>query len=53
MDRAEELIERVEAVFAPFEDRLPAQARDIAKQAHEQAKDARTQIRSMRPTTVA
>jgi ribosome recycling factor len=53
MDRAEELIERVEAVFAPFEDRLPAQARDIAKQAHEQAKEARTQIRSMRPTTVA
>jgi ElaB/YqjD/DUF883 family membrane-anchored ribosome-binding protein len=53
MDRAEELIERVEAVFAPFEDRLPAQARDIAKQAHGQAKDARTQIRNMRPTAVA
>ncbi len=53
MDRAEELIERVEAVFAPFEDRLPAQARDIAKQAHVQAKDARTQIRSKRPTAVA
>lgn len=53
MDRVEEIIERVEAVFAPFEDRLPAQARDIAKQAHVQAKDARTQLRSMRPTTVA
>jgi len=53
MDRVEEIIERVEAVFAPFEDRLPAQARDIAKQAHVQAKDARTQLRAMRPTTVA
>ena len=53
MDRAEELIERIEAVFAPFEDRLPTQARDIAKQAHEQAKDARTQIRNMRPTAAA
>ena len=53
MDRVEEIIERVEAVFAPFEDRLPAQARDIAKQAHVQAKDARTQLRGMRPTAVA
>ena len=43
----------VEAVFAPFEDRLPTQARDIAKQAHVQAKDARTQLRNMRPTAVA
>ena len=53
MDRVEEIIERVEAVFAPFEDRLPAQARDIAKQAHVQAKDARTQLRGMRPTAAA
>ncbi len=53
MDRFEEIIERVEAVFAPFEDRLPAQARDIAKQAHVQAKDARTQLRARRPTNVA
>ena len=53
MDRFEEIIERVEAVFAPFEDRLPAQARGIAKQAHVQAKDARTQLRGMRPTAVA
>ena len=53
MDRFEEIIERVEAVFAPFEDRLPTQARDIAKQAHVQAKDARTQLRNMRPTAVA
>ena len=53
MDRVEEIIERVEAVFAPFEDRLPEQARDITKKAHVQAKDARTQLRSMRPTAVA
>jgi len=53
MDRVEEIIERVEAVFAPFEDRLPTQARDVAKQVHVQAKDARTQLRSMRPTSVA
>ena len=53
MDRVEEIIERVEAVFAPFEDRLPEQARDITKKAHVQAKDARTQLRGMRPTAVA
>jgi ElaB/YqjD/DUF883 family membrane-anchored ribosome-binding protein len=53
MDRVEEIIERVEAVFAPFEDRLPAQARDITKKAHVQAKDARTQLRNLRPTAVA
>jgi hypothetical protein len=53
MDRFEEIIERVEAVFAPFEDRLPVQARDVAKQVHVQAKDARTQLRNMRPTSVA
>jgi len=53
MDRVEEIIERVEAVFAPFEERLPAQARDITKKAHVQAKDARTQLRNLRPTAVA
>ena len=53
MDRVEEIIERVEAVFAPFEDRLPTQARDITKKAHVQAKDARTQLRNLRPTAVA
>ena len=53
MDRVEEIIERVEAVFAPFEDRLPEQARDITKKAHVQAKDARTQLRNLRPTAVA
>ena len=53
MDRVEEIIERVEAVFAPFEDRLPTQARDLTKKAHVQAKDARTQLRNLRPTAVA
>jgi hypothetical protein len=53
MDRVEEIIERVEAVFAPFEERLPAQARDITRKAHVQAKDARTQLRNLRPTAVA
>jgi ElaB/YqjD/DUF883 family membrane-anchored ribosome-binding protein len=53
MDRVEEIIERVEAVFAPFEDRLPTQARDMTKRAHVQAKDARTQLRNLRPTAVA
>ena len=53
MDRFEEIIERVEGVFAPFEERLPTQARDLAKQAHVQAKEARTQLRTLRPTTAA
>ncbi len=53
IDRVEEIIERVEAVFAPFEDRLPAQARDITKKAHVQAKDARSQLRNLRPTAVS
>ena len=53
MDRVEEMIERVEAVFAPFEDRLPTPARDITKKARGQAKDARTQLRNLRPTAAA
>jgi hypothetical protein len=44
--RVEDLIERVEAAFVPFEDRLPAQARDLAKQAKVQAKEARQQVRT-------
>ncbi len=51
--RLEEIIERVEAVFAPFEDRLPAGARDLAKQAHVQAREARSQLRTLLPTTGA
>ena len=39
--------------FAPFEDRLPTQARDLAKQAHVQAQEARTQLRTLLPTAGA
>jgi hypothetical protein len=53
VQRVEEIIERVEAVFAPFEDRLPTQARDLAKQAHVQAREARSQLRTMLPTAGA
>jgi len=42
----EDLILKVEAAFAPLEDRLPAPARDLARQAHAQAREARTQVRS-------
>ncbi len=51
--RVEELIERMEMAVAPLEDYLPAQARDVARQAHVQAKEARTQIRSRIPTVAA
>jgi exonuclease VII small subunit len=51
--RFEEIIERLEAAVAPLEDRLPGQARDLAKQAHVQAKEARTQLRSRIPTAAA
>jgi hypothetical protein len=52
-ERLEEIIERLEAAVAPLEDRLPTQARDVAKQAHVQAKEARTQLRSRIPTVAA
>jgi len=48
-DRLESLIEAVEAIVAPFEDRLPEQARGIAQQAHAQAREARTQLRTLLP----
>jgi exonuclease VII small subunit len=53
MERFEDIIERLEVAVAPLEDRLPAQARDLAKQAHVQAKEARSQIRSRIPTSAA
>jgi polyhydroxyalkanoate synthesis regulator phasin len=53
MERFEEMIERLEAAVAPLEDRLPTPARDLAKQAHVQAKEARTQLRSRVPTAAA
>jgi len=53
MERFEEMIERLEAAVAPLEDRLPTPARDLAKQAHVQAKEARTQLGSRVPTAAA
>ena len=51
--RVEEIIERIEAAVAPSRTGCPTQARDLAKQAHVQAKEARTQIRSRIPTVAA
>jgi len=48
--RVEDIIQRIEAAIVPIEDRLPTPARDLAKQAHVQAKEARSQIRSRRPS---
>jgi exonuclease VII small subunit len=45
--RVEEVIERVETVFVPLEDRLPEPARDLAKQLHTQAREARAQLRDL------
>jgi predicted component of type VI protein secretion system len=44
--KVEDIIARIEAAFVPFEDRLPGQARDLAKQVHVQAKEARSQVRN-------
>ena len=49
VDRLEDVIEVVEAAIAPLEERLPDQARDIAKQAHAQAREARSQLRTLIP----
>jgi len=43
----EDLVQKVEAVFVPLEDKLPAPARDLAKQAHIQANEARAQVRTI------
>jgi hypothetical protein len=43
--RVEQLIARVGAVVAPFEDSLPEPARSLAQQVHVQAGEARTQLR--------
>ena len=50
MERFDEIIERLETAVAPLEDRLPAQARDLAKQTHVQAKEARNQLRTLIPS---
>ena len=43
--KVEDIIARFEAAVVPLEDRLPGQARDVAKQVHVQAKEARGQVR--------
>ena len=43
--KVEELIAKVEAAVLPIEDRLPDPARKVAKKAHVQAKEARSQLR--------
>jgi hypothetical protein len=43
--KVEDIIARIEAAVVPLEDRLPGQARDVAKQVHVQAKEARGQVR--------
>jgi exonuclease VII small subunit len=53
IERFEEIVERLETAVAPFEERLPSQARDLARQAHVQAKEARTQLRTLIPTAAA
>jgi uncharacterized phage infection (PIP) family protein YhgE len=45
--RVEDVIERIEAAIVPFEQRLPIPARDLANQIHVQAREARSQIRSL------
>ncbi len=40
-------------MFVPFEDRLPGQARDLARQVHAQVSEARGQIRTLILSTVS
>ena len=51
VDEAVELvIGRIEASLGPIEERLPVQARELVKQAHTQAREARQQIRRLLST---
>jgi ribosome recycling factor len=43
----EEVIGRLEATLEPIEGKLPTQARDLVKQAHFQAREARQQLRTL------
>jgi hypothetical protein len=43
----EHVIVRIEATLAPIEERLPLPARDLAKQAHAQAREVRQQLRKL------
>ena len=49
-EAVEQLIARVEASLEPIEDRLPFAARDLVRQAHTQAREARVQIRKLLTT---
>ena len=49
-DAVEQVIVRIEASLEPFEDRLPDPARDLVKQAHAQAREARQQLRKLLTT---
>ncbi len=42
--KVEAVIDRIEASLEPIEDRLPAPARDLVKQAHSQAREVRQQL---------
>ncbi|MDA8366936.1 MAG: hypothetical protein M0Z62_08270 [Actinomycetota bacterium] len=44
--RVEDVFTRVEAVLVPLEDKLPTQAREVARQVRSQATEVRQQIRS-------
>jgi hypothetical protein len=44
-ERVEEVIGRIEATIGPFEQRLPEPALKVVTRAHEQAREARKQIR--------
>jgi len=43
----EDVIGRLEASLEPIEGKLPTQARDLVKQAHSQAREARQQLRTL------
>lgn len=51
--KVEDIVERVESAFVPFEDRLPGQARDLSKQVRVQVKETRAQIRNLILTAAA
>ncbi|MDA8184882.1 MAG: hypothetical protein M0035_10725 [Actinomycetota bacterium] len=42
--KVEAVIDRIEASLEPIEERLPAPARDLVKQAHSQAREVRQQL---------
>jgi hypothetical protein len=46
-EAVEQVIGRIEASLAPIEERLPVPARDLAKQAHAQAREVRQQLRKL------